>query len=750
MELPSQPTEEFPYELERTIGQGAMGVVYLARDPSLDRQVAIKVLREDFLARLTEQAAREASQRFLQEARASAALSHPGIVTIHRLGSVNGLSYIAMEWVEGRELETMIRQRAPFPVSEACDLASQVLGALEVAHHNDVVHRDVKPGNVMVQPDGTAKLTDFGIAQVKDSELVKTQAGEVLGTPLYASPEQLLERGVDPRSDLFSVGVILYQMLTGELPLDGDTAASVATKIVNEQPTRVGTLNPQVPEGLETVVHRAMAKQRKSRFASADEMRQFLEQWRDSTDSNPASTSLANGSYAPDQSPGVADGVETLVAEGRRPVDLVVSTVLDWPGESLGECDTEQLLEKLLETPLHADPFAGAARIGNSLFLIHQGLIFASIDLEDGTVGDHVYEQLPEAAPATLHPVPERLDPNCIPHFASTLYPSERLHKDLDTEFTDLPALVDRLRDDNFDGAVHLEDGSELGYLFIHRGDEICHVFSAGWEPDPAEHSWQSLLTNRSVTAHVELRRTVFPSVTYRRELEERSFRVSPTSEGQEAGENSGDSTIGMRYTNWNIEPEEGDGDQAPGRATTFWRDLYRSDPMYGLLEWMLAELPSHMEERKRFDDWKYLTHWIADISRANLYHAVPRPNSRESETFDLVTEDDDRKVLHVARQVSRLTPERLEEFLTDVEAAKKARNDRGDIGAAILMARDRDEAFQEAYQSATSDFTSWMANVTESITGYEGFVRTGMRRGFHLLPILHTSQGFEPILPDE
>jgi len=750
MQLPESPTDDFPFEVRETIGRGSMGTVFLAHEPELNRPIALKVLRPDFLDSLSSEAAREASQRFLQEARASAALSHPGIVTIHRIGQVNGLSYIAMEWVEGNDLESIVQRHAPIRASIACDIAEQLVDALGAAHERDIVHRDVKPGNVLVQSDGKIKLTDFGIAHVKNSDLVRTQAGEVLGTPLYTSPEQLLERGVDGRSDLFAVGVMLYEMLTGQPPFEGDNLANVSTKIVNEEPTPVSSLNPQVPDKLESIIHRALQKDPARRFASASEMASFLEDCH--TDSERELESAPLEKPSPDdsnRSPSDSDAdAPTLVVDADQPRKLSIRTVLDWPAESLGESQTSSLLAKLLETPLHAEPFAGGVRLDNSLFLIYQGLIFASVDLENGQVGDHVYEQLPASTRATLFPVPDVIDDRAIPHIASTLYAPDRLHENLDSAYTDIAKLVGRLQSENFSGAVQLSEDAQVAYLFFQNGRKLLEIFSEGWKPNPIEHPWQSWIDDRSVTVNVERRQTNFPTVTYRRELESLTFDVSPSSEGQRVENDSSESTVGMRYSNWRIEPVDAEGNDGASRDSTIWRDLYHSDPSYGLLEWILSELPEHMEERRRFDEWKYLTHWIAEISQASLYHDLPRPGTRESDRFDLVTRDDDGKVLHVGRRVSRLTPDTLEAFIDDVKTAKKARNDRGDIGAAILLADDYTDQFREKYRNVTSDIASWMASVTESITGYEGFVRIGLRRGFHLLPVLENEGRFSPILP--
>jgi serine/threonine protein kinase len=748
MKLPEEPTQEFPFQIDKTIGEGSMGVVVRARERNLDRPVAIKVLRPDFLNQISDEAAQEASRRFLQEARTSASISHPGIVTIHRLGHVDGLSYIAMEWIDGEPLSDLVRNHAPLPISEACDITRQLLDALQVAHEHDIVHRDVKPANVLIRPDGQIKLTDFGIAHVKHSDLVRTQAGQVLGTPLYSSPEQLLERGVDGRTDVFAAGVMLYEMLTGQPPFEGDNLASVSTKIVNETPESVQSRNPQVPDDLSAVVHQALAKEPSRRFSSADAMRTSLESaCTDDLSSLEAPSWVEDGTLPQGLDEGTSKAVPTVILDANIPADLPVELVLQWPADSLGETDPHALLEKLLDTPLHTEPFAGGARIGDALFLIYQGLIFASIDLARGKVSNHVYDQLPNRAAATIYSVPDHLSSRIIPHLASSLYEPELVHKNLDSSFTNIPNLVNRLQSENFDGAVQLRDGSDFAYLYMEDGSHLLELFSDGWDPSPTEQPWQTWINDRSVTVNVERRQTHFPSVTYRRELDTLRLDVSPASDEQRVDHSSSESTIGVRYSNWKIQPLADHSDEDGHRDSTIWRDLYRGDPMFKLLEWMVASLPEHMDARKRFDRWKYLTHWIAEISSATLYEQLPRPNSRESDDFDLVTRDDDRKVLHVAQRVSRLSADHLDTFVSSVKRAKTARNDRGDIGAALLVAPSIDDSFHQPYADLTADSSSWMDVVTESFTGYEGFVRTGMRRGFHLLPVVEQGGDFKPVL---
>lgn len=750
MQLPSEPSRDFPYHVEEKVGEGSMGVVYRARETNLDRPTAIKVLRSDVLDELAEDGARELSRRFLQEARASAKVNHTGVVTVHRLGSVRGQSFIAMEWLEGEDLRGRIDREAPVPIEAARDIVENLLETLQAAHSRDIVHRDVKPSNVMLEAGGRVVLTDFGIAQVRNSELVQTKAGSILGTPVYASPEQLLDDSVDNRADLFAVGVVLFEMLTGELPHDGDTVASLVAKRLEEDPPKPSAINPGVPEDVDAVVYRAIQRKPEHRFDSAAAMLGALETGvvpESDADSGRALRETAQFD-APERVDTTPEGPPIVVVEGGAPETVVFRTARNWPADPIGKRPTDELLDKLLETPLHAEPFAGALQLGETLLLIYQGLVFAAIDLETDEVGDAVVERIPDRAPATLLPVPDRFKPEIVPHLASLLYDPDRLHEDLDSTYTDLPGLVDRLCDKGFDGVVRLEAASELGFIVIEHGERLVDIFSTGWTPDPTERHWREWVEDRSVVAHVERRRTSLPSVTYRRELRDLSLDVTPASDGTEVDADTDDSKTNMRHSTWIVRPRESGG-STEGRDSTIWRDLYGSDPNYKLLNWMLEELPEYLAERGRFDRWKYLSTWIEQISDARLYTELPRPNQRVADFFDLVTFNPEGKVLHVVRRGERVGPNELETFASDVARAKQSRMDRGDIGGAILLASEFTEGIRKTYRETIGgDGESWFLNLQNSMTGYEGFVRIASRRGFHLMLVSETDDGFKPTLP--
>ena len=258
------------YEIRRELGRGAMGVVYEGFDPLIARVVALKTIRADQLA--TEDAAGLVA-RFRNEAQAAGRLSHPNIVSIYDFGDDGGVWFIAMEFVNGRELKERFDAGQRFTTADTVRIMTQILAALAYSHRQGVVHRDIKPANIFLLPDGTVKVADFGIAHIESSEL--TQLGTVLGTPNYMSPEQILGLPVDGRSDLFAAGVILYQFLTGERPFSG-SATTTVQKVLKEDPLPPSILNVQVLPAFDAIVRRALAKRPEDRFADADEFASAL------------------------------------------------------------------------------------------------------------------------------------------------------------------------------------------------------------------------------------------------------------------------------------------------------------------------------------------------------------------------------------------------------------------------------------------------------------------------------------------
>jgi len=257
------------YQVEKELGKGAMGVVYLGRDPKINRVVAIKTmaLSQEF----EEDELKDVKERFFREAETAGRLNHPNIVTIFDAGEEHDLAYIAMEFLKGKDLVPYTKPGNLMPVAKVMDIVARVADALSYAHQNNVVHRDIKPANIMYEPDSDAvKVTDFGIARITDSS--KTKTGMVLGTPSYMSPEQLAGKKIDGRSDLFSLGVMLFQMASGKLPFEGDSMAQLMFKIANEAHPHIREFNPQVPECLAAIIDKALTKDDAQRYQTGAEM----------------------------------------------------------------------------------------------------------------------------------------------------------------------------------------------------------------------------------------------------------------------------------------------------------------------------------------------------------------------------------------------------------------------------------------------------------------------------------------------
>src|SRR6266404_7128953 len=252
------------YVIKRKLGSGGMADVYLAEDQELGRRVALKLLNDRHAAD------DQFVERFRREAQSAAGLNHPNIVSIFDRGRAEGTYYIAMEYLDGRTLKELLVRNGPTPIPIAIDYARQILGALSFAHRNGIIHRDIKPHNIVVGGDGRLKVTDFGIARSGASQM--TEAGSIVGTAQYLSPEQARGAPVDQRSDVYSVGIVLYEMLTGTVPFTGDTPLEIAMKHLSEVPVPPSELRDDVPDDLDLVVLRALAKDPEDRYQTADEM----------------------------------------------------------------------------------------------------------------------------------------------------------------------------------------------------------------------------------------------------------------------------------------------------------------------------------------------------------------------------------------------------------------------------------------------------------------------------------------------
>lgn len=304
------------YEIIRELGKGAMGVVYLAKDPLIGRLVALKTIRVGINA--DDEEVREFRQRFVREAQAAGILSHPNIVTVHDIGNDadSDNSFIAMEFVDGRNLKEILNQARPFTPRDTAEVLSQVAEALSFAHRKGIVHRDVKPANIIVCEGNVAKITDFGIAKIASSVANLTMTGQFLGTPNYMAPEQVKGTAVDGRTDLFSLGVVLYESLTRQKPFGGDSLTTISYKIVHEDYPPPSQVDPRIPERFDRIVARCLQKNPADRYQSGSDLARDL---RAAMEDEPA---VVAGSASIDQFDGtMVDASRAVTVESPMPHD---------------------------------------------------------------------------------------------------------------------------------------------------------------------------------------------------------------------------------------------------------------------------------------------------------------------------------------------------------------------------------------------------------------------------------------------
>jgi len=262
------------YVILRTLGRGAMGIVYLARDPQIERELALKTIRFDTVEKSF--GAEEAKARFLKEARISGRLQHPHIVTVFDVGEDQGTLFLAMELVQGGSFSQRLADPAGFPIRERIRVVAEVAEALAHAHERGVLHRDVKPANILLSPTLSAKVTDFGIGKLLTGDTELTSTGQMVGSPAYMSPEQIKGEKLDARTDIFSLGIVLYQALTLRKPFPADTLTTLVYQILHEEPPDPSLVSSDVPEGMREIIRKCLAKDRANRYADAGELAEDL------------------------------------------------------------------------------------------------------------------------------------------------------------------------------------------------------------------------------------------------------------------------------------------------------------------------------------------------------------------------------------------------------------------------------------------------------------------------------------------
>ncbi len=379
------------YEIVAELGRGAMGVVYQARDPQIDRLVAVKAVS---LWGQEPDEEKEFRLRFMHEAQAAGRLHHPGIVAIFDVGenAENHDPYIVLEYVAGEPLNRILARERKLPLEKALQLAEEIAEALDYAHAQGVIHRDIKPGNILIAQDGHAKIADFGIAKLNLAHF--TLPGKVLGTPAYMAPEQLAGEGVDGRSDLFSLGVILYAMVTGHSPFQGDSATTVCFKVANREPVAASALDLSLPPELDDVISRAMAKDPEQRYQRGAELAEDLLQLQQLLKTGSSTTSLRALSATGTRSTSTRNARMGNAPTGANPVAEVAKA--------------EKLVHTILQKAPLRDLILGAAILVILVFVAAQTKLVVSPPRVGETASYPASPRRAAAISTMAHPTPAK------------------------------------------------------------------------------------------------------------------------------------------------------------------------------------------------------------------------------------------------------------------------------------------------------------------------------------------------------
>ncbi len=705
---------DFPFVLTELIGEGGYGEVFRAVDPALDRTVAIKMMRPQLLSGREAETLRK---RFLQEARAAAALTHPGIATVFSVGETGGRPYLVMELLEGEDLESYSARRGPLPGAEVADIGHQLVSALGAAHEAGVIHRDIKPSNLMLLADGAVKVTDFGIARLAGRELVQTQSGTLIATPQYASPEQLAGETVDARTDLYSAGVVCYHLLSRGLPFRASSLAELFRKVMKEEPLPLREQGlAELPEW-DALLQTALAKDRDQRFPDAAAMAAALARIEPGAGllrsaATPAAVRAARPRDAGDEptlalpTPLEVDLEPRFVhrvPDARTPRELIGSLIAQWDARDLGEGLGRALIPRLLDAPLHADAFCGALETSAGTLLIAGGHIRAGLGMQAAGL----QEVLRGRDSFVLRTPPSPEDDLVAPlaAFVSGSGREEPEQKALQPAFVDLPRLVVALRAEDVVRVVEMQSADRCGLLVI-RKERHDLLLGGDWPGVAGSANWKDFFAAADATVTIwKLESEPDPSFL-------------PVALANTRVRVAGSSSPADRA----LLPEQ--------EQQTALLERGLSAPAGRGLEWLLRALPDTIAREGREKGWKYLAQWIPEVASASLYwqpEGAPR-------AFDVATFDSEGKVLHLVHHLPRIDRQAVEEVTSSVAELKARFERRGDIGAVILVGRDIEESGVAAYRALLHQGRSNAWFGMDQSLGYHGFVRLSPRRGYHLL----------------
>ena len=781
------------YLIEKEIGRGGMGSVYLATDTRLDRRVAIKVLSLS-AENADANSLQEIIERFQREGKAIAKLSHSNIVNIYDIGEEENKYYMVMEFLEGKPLSILINDKKRLPPLLAVSIGVQICNALEYAHENGIIHRDVKPANIILSKKGVAKLTDFGIAQLNQEQAKLTQAGSLLGSIMYIPPEQLHNSaGVDHRADIYSLGITLYELITGVLPFNSDTISELFMKILTETPKPASSHYADIPSVLDLIISKALLKDAGERYQSAREMGRDLAKLIDSdaiANSNVSSFFTTENNYLFEESNEFAStrinsptGLSTNTIMRKTSIDnsiihtlrknyLWIENLLgSWKTEQITRISMDQVIHKVMEPSLYGKAFSGALIVDKAIYaFIYDGYFIGAVNTSNNLTGERVFQSMPENPSSIELKIPEDDTLYSIIIIASILSENgEVLHKSLDSSLVNLQPLIDNLTtgEEPFSGYLSCYTESNIYYYGYYKGQLLFSIpvnKLAVSNEETDQLDLKHLVLNQGIilNAYNAKSSVAGPTIFNLLKKAEVIFNYKDNDQSNlydivdKANEEVPIHIIKQVKQNTTLELKL----QQATKLNIFDQeinltDVIKSSVYYRFSQWLIDEYFYLLNSSGNIVSLKYIYSWIAAIENFKFFESLEGEDGKNYE-FSIVSHgqvkgENYKKVLMLVRFGPGSKSE-VNRFIEETIQVKKKLIKSGDIGGAIYISTDEysSDSLKLFYERTVEPRKGFGLGSLDKLTKYKGFVRIGFGRGFHLnlLEYKEANNSFEVIAP--
>ncbi|MEK7431747.1 MAG: serine/threonine-protein kinase [Cyanobacteriota bacterium] len=681
------------YEIKSELGRGGMGVVYKGWDKKLEREVAIKVVENvdtQTADQLTLTSHQELVARFQTEAKAIAKLSHPNIVNIFDFGVENDRNYMVMEFLKGRDLSQLLKFNSPLSIELVVKSVIQVCAALDYAHTTGIIHRDIKPANILLLDNGIVKLMDFGIARIQEAKSQLTQAGTILGSVLYISPEQLISaQKVDKRADIYSLGVSIYELLTGQFPYDGDNVASIISKIMRSDPEVPSFHNPKITEELDDIIMKAIAKDPDHRYQRAselaDDLNEFLFKLKGGVPSPMGMTSAGSSGGSVGSKTTFSKVIEFSLIDGVDKINLyslIYRIAQTWQVENIGN-------KPILEALYGNETLSQAVVVSNKVILLsYKGLLMAAVSDDPDEVGSKAYEETANITRVDIKScIPNESQQEFLIVMASILGNGIQIGKHVGCNSNDLENLMEKAKQEIFTGHIEVSDVTEIRYKGFIDGREIFNLVSPNKTPLPSlkagkmdidvfEAKFKLLgpsLRRALIDTTIELVNKTHGSSASFKQLSMQKNNKIMSEFIEEAVRNTDLATLVSNDRVFNI-----------GKKAIKYSEVIEGFAAAELMKWVVKDLLIKVARSNKFQSIRNAFAWIWNLKTIKLAQQI-KLNTGAKINFDMISYNDSEKLSVVSRYSSQGNVSELHNFIEDVIKLKKGVNN-ADIKAAIYI----------------------------------------------------------------